>query len=540
VVEASGFAPALGQIEVSDGLEEQVITLTRVPPLRLKIVDSRERPLSAATVRLVPSEETARLTWHAESDDQGRVAWSSPPRGTMRFHIARHGYEPVSLTVTANDGAERIIRLHRPLQVSGQVVDAHTQQPITSFRIIPGRFHDDHHHWEADRAVAGDSGRFRIELRGDGLPHAVKVEADGYYPAVSRNYEPNEEFQEQRFELVPGTPIRGVVRTREGQPVAGAEVGLATPRHSVTLGPARFVDHDRNRIVLTDDLGRFQFQPQREPEAIYVAHELGFAEVGLAAAEAGLLEIALQDWSHIEGRLQSAGSPVGKRMIALVRPAPDRLVYHANHYTALTDPHGWFSIDRVPPGEHWLVRIIRGQPSHAIAIVTEPGRTLPLDVAVEGRWVTGQVRLSPSLPNENWLGNHPGFLRRWVPALEPPSFGDEAARQAWHRDWRRSAVGQRRALDEFPFVLSFEADGHFRVEDVPPGTYTLEVHYHDLTATTTGSARCHGVLQTTVTVEPAAENAVTDPVDLGQLRVPLRSEPGIDAEPELPPGNQPG
>jgi hypothetical protein len=533
VVEASGFSPVLRQIEVSDGLEEQVIALTRVLPLRLRIVDSGERPLSAATVRLVPSEETALLSWHAESDDQGRVAWSSPPIATTRFRIARQGYEPVTLTMTATDGPERTIRLHRPLQISGQVVDAQTQQPITSFRIIPGRFHDDHHHWEEDRAMTGDSGRFRIDLRGDGLPHAVKVEADGYYPAISRNYEPQEEFQQHRFELVPGTPIRGVVRSRDGKPVPGAQVGLATPRHSLTLGPARFMDHDHNRIVISDALGHFHFQPQREPEAIYVAHELGFAEVRLDATELGFLEIALQDWSQIEGRLESVAGPVGNRIIALVRSAPDGLLYHANHYTALTDPQGRFSIARVPPGEHWLVRIIRGQASHAIAIVTQPGRTVPLDVAVEGRLVTGQVRLNPSLPNENWLGNHPGFLRRLLPALEPPAFPDEATHQAWHREWARSVDGRRRALDQFPFVLSFEADGRFQVEDVPPGTYTLEVHYHDPISTTTGSNLCRGVLQTQVTVPATVAGAVADPVDLGQFRVPLRSEPGIHTEPPL-------
>jgi len=59
-----------GSARVVDAANRRPIpnALTRVPPLRLKIFDSREQPLSAATVRLVPSEEIARLNWHAESD----------------------------------------------------------------------------------------------------------------------------------------------------------------------------------------------------------------------------------------------------------------------------------------------------------------------------------------------------------------------------------------------------------------------------------------------------------------------------------------
>jgi hypothetical protein len=273
--------------------------------------------------------------------------------------------------------------------------------------------------------------------------------------------------------------------------VSGVEVGLSTPRHPVTLGAARFVDHDRSRIVLTDDHGRFLFQPQREARAIFAAHELGFAETRLDPARAESLSLTLGPWSRIEGHLWNGTTPAANRLIALVRSESDGLVYHANYFTALTDPTGRFAMEDVPAGDHWLARIIRGMASHAKRVGTEPGGTARIDLGGEGRMVIGSVRLTPSTVDENWLGVHPGSLRR--------------------------------ARDESPFVLLFDADGRFQCEDVPPGNYTLEVHYHDPDPALEGGTLCRGRLWTEVKVPGVVESAGSGPVDLGEFSVPLRS-----------------
>jgi hypothetical protein len=142
----------------------------------------------------------------------------------------------VEFEAHGGENTEQMIRLRRPLRIVGRVIDARDRTPVGAFRVVPGRLHGDHHDWDEDHAQPGSAGSFAIELRGDGLLHAVRVEADGYYPVVSKAYSAEAEHQTELFELSPGRPLRGIVRDADGRPVAGAEVGLAVPRQPVILG----------------------------------------------------------------------------------------------------------------------------------------------------------------------------------------------------------------------------------------------------------------------------------------------------------------
>ena len=453
------------------------------------VVDEEENPV-----------EGARITggsYPVWTPVDGRFELRHAPSGPLELiiEVACRGHEPVEFTVHEGVNAEQIIRLRRPLRIVGWVIDGGNGSPVKSFRVVRGRVHGDHHDWDEDHAQPGSAGSFAIELRGDGLPQAVKVEADGYYPAVSRAYPAEAEHQTELFELTPGTPLRGVVRDAAGRPVAGAEVGLALPRQPVILGPGGFLDRNRSKIVLSDDHGRFEFQPQWEAEAIYAAHELGFAEIRPVSTDMGLVTLALEPWSRIEGWLRSGASSRAGQLVALVRPESTGLFYHANRYAALTDEEGRFAMAGVPPGEHLVVRVVRGQPSHASKVVTEPGRTVRLELGGEGRLVTGKVRLRPSLAQEDWGGDHPGALRR--------------------------------AGHEHPWVLLFDTDGRFRVEDVPPGQYTLEVHYHEPDLSAAERSWCRGQLRTSVVVPAVEAGREADAVDLGEFDVPLRLDGGM-------------
>jgi hypothetical protein len=334
IIEAAGYAVALERIESTGTSEERVVRLTRVAPLRLRIMNTAGEPLPGATVRLVSSTGDGPFVWRAEADPQGQVVWRSPPLGRARLEVAGRGHEPVEFEAHGGANTEEMIRLRGPLRIVGRVIDARDRTPVGAFRVVPGRLHGDHHDWDEDQAQPGSAGSFAIELRGDGLLHAVRVEADGYYPVVSKAYSAAAEHQTELFELSPGRPLRGIVRDADGRPVAGAEVGLAVPRQPVILGSGGFLDRNRSRIVLADDQGRFVFQPHREAEAIYAAHELGFAEIRLLSAEMGWMTLTLAPWSRIEGRLRSGSSWRAGQLVALVRPESTGLIYHANRYAA--------------------------------------------------------------------------------------------------------------------------------------------------------------------------------------------------------------
>ena len=88
--------------------------------------------------------------------------------------------------------------------------------------------------------------------------------------------------------------ITGIVRGRDGKPVAGAEVTL---RNS-----------DKPSTTKTGPDGRYRFGGQDKPDAVVVVHESGFA-VWPYDEDAASFDVTLAPWSRIEGVLK-----VGKNL----------------------------------------------------------------------------------------------------------------------------------------------------------------------------------------------------------------------------------
>ncbi len=125
------------------------------------------------------------------------------------------------------DGDVSMVRvvLERGLSLPGLVCDAQTGAPLSGVRL---RLADDTNTGplEADLLTDG-AGRFVTAVR-RGVPFRLKVRPRGYSPRVvfGVRFEAGEPL---RIEMGKGAVLRGIVRTPEGRPVAGARVLVARP-----------------------------------------------------------------------------------------------------------------------------------------------------------------------------------------------------------------------------------------------------------------------------------------------------------------------
>ena len=106
-----------------------------------------------------------------------------------------------SCTLTASDG-EPTITLYPELAIHGRVVYEETGQPVETFRICRG------YRWEGrqevsfpEEGVAGRGGRYEFRVNEPTPGIYLKIEADGYRPAVSREFTPTEGDQTCDFKL---------------------------------------------------------------------------------------------------------------------------------------------------------------------------------------------------------------------------------------------------------------------------------------------------------------------------------------------------
>jgi hypothetical protein len=194
------------------------------------------------------------------------------------------------------------------------------------------------------------------------------------------------------------------------------------------------------------------------------------------------------------------------------------------------DPEGHFSFDKVPPGDRAVsLRYQFGERnsgpthlSHTTPVVVKAGETNDVVIGGGGRTVTGKAIYSGANASQIDWRLYPQTLR---PQFRPqPSFfprlasanGTPEERQKQmekEAEARRAAAERENArVNNLVYALVFEPDGTFKVPDLPPGSYMLNI-----SATTPragGSYSQVGYLSQQVTVPEGKE-----PYDLGTFQV---------------------
>jgi protocatechuate 3,4-dioxygenase beta subunit len=461
------------------------------------------------------------------SDDAMGVSALVDTDGTFRFEDVRPGTYTVNINVYPDRGGENLatgtaeftvpliaggvsdkpleiptIVLKAPLQapmMSGKVVDANTHQPIAAFRVLSGA------RWSADQvpfftAGAGAPftlGAYSLQLSGFGGnidAWFVRIEAKGYKPADSPALR---DSGTQDFALEPGKDIQGRVLDAEGKPVAGASIAVGTQMIQLNNGALQGASGK------TETDGRFDLPPQSGNFYLAVAGPGGYA----IADEDEIVRSAdlhLTPWGRIEGTLLMHGKPAANESIQATRgnspdgAQPPRMFFN---YNTTTDAQGRFVLDSVPPGKVSVSRTEQTRFNGMFPVETEvvtvtSGKTSTVTIGGAGRPVTGRVEVPVNLPAGS--------------------------------DQFSGSVSEKNHPSDHYFAVEVNEDHSFRIEDVKPGTYTIDFQMANGNAdgSVTGSAD--------FTVPPVPAGYTNQPLELPTIKLSFIKAPEVgDLVPEL-------
>ncbi len=123
-------------------------------------------------------------------------------------------------------------------------------------------------------------GHYRIhETRGDAV-NLIRIEAEGYQPAVSREIKSDEGAISINFELKRGAGIIAKVVTPRNLPAAGAKVALGVPGSQIGVTNGEISDIETHCArETTDNAGGFHFPPQDKDFQLVITHPSGFAHI---------------------------------------------------------------------------------------------------------------------------------------------------------------------------------------------------------------------------------------------------------------------
>jgi hypothetical protein len=379
------------------------------------------------------------------------------------------------------------------LTITGKVIDHETRQPIKSFRVAPGvRRGPAYVDWDFAASVQATDGRYQIRCRRNEVTsYALRIEADGYQRVVSQDVLGNFGSTSIDFELAKQRDVDGTVRTPQGAPAAKARVAVVWDALSVTLFNGKTSDaaSDTVLVVETDDFGRFHFRQRAANFCLVITHPTGYA-IYQPAPNSKRQFINLDPWTRVEGSFLSGGRPISGVTILILGDQTHDVDFWG---VTQTGADGRFVFDRALRGKGWVEAFgmqgmfgktrVSLNSRCGIQAKFAPDKTVRIDFGQSGRPVVGKLQLPPQATDSPpWPSAHV-YVRGRGTNFDTPSI---------------------------VFDAKVDQEGAFRIDDVPTGSYMVDVAFDKRTET-----RLHLSQQFSVSIRDGKTEA--RPLDLGSL-----------------------
>jgi len=245
VVTATGYAPEMTEVLVKPEMEPVRFQLQPPRTLRGRVVDQQGNPVEGVYLNVTRWRGRSLLRWQGETDSDGHFFWKEAPADQVTFSVRRLGFpRGVSKVMKAGEKEYEII-LPRPLTIRGRVLDAETGRPIEGFQV--------YYRVKRIGELLG-GGQYLVAIPDALVPIVLRVEADGYEPASSREFQPAEGDQLWDFKLKPskmdssGTDDKPAPHGATTQPWRKA---LAQPHDVVSEVALRFLKAVRDNDLDT-------------------------------------------------------------------------------------------------------------------------------------------------------------------------------------------------------------------------------------------------------------------------------------------------
>jgi protocatechuate 3,4-dioxygenase beta subunit/thiol-disulfide isomerase/thioredoxin len=558
-VTAKGYAPELFEAAEPAGLPPVQIVLKPPHTFRFRVVDTQGNP--------VPSISFSPDTWRGyrtipqrfRSNAEGLATWQGP-EDDVKFDLFARNWTRQEVTTGPSTGEDDVVEvvMHGPLSVTIHATDAETGQPLKQFTVVKGliwrKGGEQPPAWQPSMPTPpGQNGEWKQTFT-DNYPFLVfRIEAEGYAPIDSKPVAKDAGDVELALKLTKAEPVRVTLVDEKEQPVGGATAYLAIGRNMVQIRNGA-VEYGRDCATYrADEQGRFSFPPQIEDFLLVIPDRRGYAQIDAEGLKAAKGKVTLKRWGTVAGTLLVGNTAkAGEQVTAYVReqykPRKPR-AYHMLRGTTQDD--GSFRIESVPPGKITVGRSVRmGNQSigHTLSksLEIQPGQTVTVNLGGSGRPVAGRFVWPKDAEAVPFGIGHQSFastpnqdaMKELQEKYIPKDFGtwDVDRRKAWmeskegkEAQEKLRAASLKANAHQRRYNFAVAEDGSFRIENVEPGTYSLNLAVYDKPeGRRYGYGKHRGSVNTNVVVPPLPEGVtyLDEPLELGELTVmPIKPAP---------------
>ncbi len=479
---AKGFSSDARNILVKPEMAEIIFHLKAGSTIRGHVQDESAQPLAGARIQLSNRYYSDPLydanEFSGTTDANGDFSWDSAPNQTMSFGVSKTGYESKD-SVKLEPNQDNIITLRSGRKVEGVVLDAASGQPVTNFNVFVGQTSGD------DKSIYGrlekksfnaPDGRFSVTTE-DESENAVSVSAESYADKIEKFPEAQNGTVQLTVRLTPSETLAGVVLAPDGTLAPGVTVAAVVTDQwngGVQLAGSRLRAYgSQGHSTETDSEGRFKIPSPPEKGLVVAAADAGFGQAEISEVRSSKA-LALQAWGRIEGTLKIGGQPgVGKDLFFTL---PVRgISTDFNGFKVTTDEQGAFTMEKIPPGEGSIVRLIKTSAnswthSDGTAVTVKSGETTQITLGDKGAVLVGRIRYAVQPTNETPITIQ-GNVSSSAPMPAAPKFNTSAEAQAYYNTPEMQALMRQRKN----YSIEMRDGGVFTADNVVPGKYSLNI-----------------------------------------------------------------
>jgi len=551
-----GYAPRFMSVEIEAGLEPIEVSLKCGETYIGQVVDIDGNPIEAVKIdvrewRIGNKRKT--ITRITETDSRGFFRIENlPDEGNIEFHFGKRGSGFKSFSKMMPEDISRIdqIVMYKTPVFTGKVIDAETEEPVTSFKVINGvkwRSTEESPYWgrRYKKQVDSEDGTFSETWSGYGITFpfdgdcCLKIEAKGYLPEMAPPIKLGKKYEPFVIRLTKAEPWKGIVVDHEGNPAAKAEVGWVGPGKKAFIQDGKFdrrgFVYQAEVIVQTDENGQFELNPTREQGLIVVVHPTGYAHVKSSDFDNGS-QIQLTPWAKIEGTIVSSNEESQEFFVAvtpIMSSEDDKSQVISWQFEQISVSGRNFVLDYIPSIPLHVGQIVRWEHSSPVYLKPQPGETYKVQIGGKGRTVTGKI-IHPIQERARETGeagmSNPRRLHAVAYRTEPMSKLPDEIENMLQRSflwlWRDAEnVYERSKTFETRLLPTIEDDGSFIFDNILPGKYEFVVNYHAPLGENVSCGR--GVLEAVAITKFSVDTDDTESVQLPDVKMRLLTYPEV-------------